>query len=162
MQYNTAKSGGFFYINLSIVDKNGKSTSLRTNITSTGSTITFYAEGDGSAYPSVYIDQKPNLVRGNILSFRAELDREGEAIKIYANGILLQSLPLTSYANYKKIVDKAESDENATLFDLDTLTISAISVCGISSTKDDITIDNVTFLCGEPIIIEKDTEEDAE
>lgn len=162
MQYNTAKSGGFFHINLTIKDANGKSVSLRTNITSTGKTITFYAEGDGSAYPSVYLEKKLDLVRGNVLSFRAELDREGEAVKIYANGEFLQSLPLTSYATYKKIVEKAETDEEATLFDLSTLTISNILVCGISSTKDDITIDNVTFICGEPIITEENTEEGAE
>ena len=162
MQYNTAKSGGFFHINLTITDKNGKSTSLRTNITSNGSTITFYAEGDGSAYPHVYLEKKPALVRGNVLSFRAELDRENEAIKIYANGEFLQSLSLTSYATYKKIVEKAEADENAPAFDLETLTISTIAVCGISSTKDDITVDNVTFLCGEPIVTEENTEEGAE
>ena len=81
---------------------------------------------------------------------------------VYANGEFLQSLPLTSYATYKKIVEKAETDEEATLFDLSTLTISNILVCGISSTKDDITIDNVTFICGEPIITEENTEEGAE
>ena len=159
MQYNTAKSGGFFHINLTIVDKNGKSCALRTNITSNGSTLTFYAEGDGSAYPSVYIEKKPELKRGNVLSFRAELDRDSEAVKIYANGELLQSLSLTSYATYKKIVEKAETDETATLFDLQSLTISKIAVCGISSTKDNITVDNVTFLCGEPIVNEENGEE---
>ena len=162
MQYNTAKSGGFFHITLTITDVNGKSTSLRTNITSTGSTCTLYAEGDGSDYPHFYLTEKVNLKRGNVLSFRAELDREGEAIDIYVNGILLEKVSLNSYANYKKITDAAAADENKTTFDLDSLTISAIAVCGISSTKDDITVDNVTFLCGDPIIKEENKEEVAE
>ena len=61
-------------------------------------------------------------------------------------------MSLESYATYKKASEKAEADENVADFDLETLTISAIAVCGISSTKDDITVDNVTFLCGDPII----------
>lgn len=160
MEYNTAKSGGFFHINLTLLDKNGKSVSLRTNITSDGNLCTLYAEGDGSAYPSYYLQKKTELKRGNVLSFRAELDREGEAIDIYINGVFLEKVSLTSYASYKKIVDKAETDETATLFDLETLTISSIGVHGISSTKDDITVDNVTFLCGEPIITENEEGEE--
>jgi hypothetical protein len=156
MEYNTAKSGGFFHINLTLLDKNGKTVALRTNITSDGKTCTLYAEGDGSAYPSYYLQKKPELKRGNVLSFRAELDREGEAIDIYVNGVFLEKVSLASYATYKKIVDKAETDETATLFDLDSLTISAIGVHGISTTKDDITVDNVTFLCGDPIITEEE------
>lgn len=167
MQYNTAKSGGFFHINLTLVDKNGKSVSLRTNITSTGSTCTFYCEGDGSAYPAFYLQRKPALKRGNVLSFRAELDRAGEAIDIYVNGTFLEKVSLKSYATYKKAIDAAEkkteeTGEAVTAFDLESLTISTIGVHGISTTKDDITIDNITFLCGEPIIKDENTEESAE
>ena len=157
IQYNTAVSGGFFHVNLNIVDKNGKSASLRTNITTDGKTATFYAEGSGSEYPSVYLDRKINLKEGNVLSFRAELDRESEAVAIYANGELLQKISLNSYATYKKLTDAAakkseETGETVKAFDLETITVSSILVAGISSTKDDITIDNVSFICGDPIV----------
>jgi len=86
-------------------------------------------------------------------------------VLIYENGTLLAELPLTSYATYKKAVDAAiakneenkanaaegETPEEVIAFDVDSLYITKIGICGISNSSEDITVDNVTFFCGDPI-----------
>ena len=163
--YDTAKSGGFLHMTLLLSDKYGKTVSLRTNLSSGATTLSCYAEGEGSTYPHVYCDRKITRIAGDTLTFRIDLNREGESVMIYENGTLLGELPLTSYANYKKALEAAEkkneeNKENAAegetpeeviAFDVDSLHITKITIAGISNTSENVTIDNLTFFCGNPI-----------
>ena len=163
--YDTAKSGGFLHMTLYLTDKYGKTTSLRTNLSSGANTLSCYAEGDGSAYPSVYCERKLTRYAGTTLTLRIDLNRENESVMIYDNGTLLAELPLTSYATYKKAVDAAaakneenkanaaegETPEEVIAFDVDSLYITKMSICGISNSSENVTMDNVTFFCGNPI-----------
>ena len=170
--YDTAKSGGYFYMGLVLTDKYGKSVTLRTNLSSGATTLSCYAEGDGSDYPGVYCERKITRIAGDTLTFRIDLNRENESVVIYENGTLLEELPLTSYATYKKALDAAEkkneenkqnaadgeTPEEVIAFDVESLHITKITIAGISNTSEDITIDNLTFFCGEPIEMVKPEE----
>ena len=154
--YDTAKSGGFLYMNLLLSDKYGKTVTLRTNLSSGAATLSCYAEGDGSAYPSVYCDRKITRIAGDTLTFRIDLNRENESVMIYENGTLLGELGLESYATYKKAVEAAEkkseeSGEATEAFDVESLHITQVTIAGISNSSEDVTIDNLTFFCGNPI-----------
>ena len=170
--YDTAKSGGYLYMGLLLTDKYGKTVTLRTNLSSGASTLSCYAEGDGSAYPGVYCERKITRIAGDTLTLRIDLNRENESVMIYENGTLLEELPLTSYATYKKALEAAEkkneenkanaadgeTPEEVIAFDVESLHITKITIAGISNTSEDVTIDNLTFFCGNTIEMVKPEE----
>ena len=154
IKFLTLVTGGMSsYVNITLTDANGVSIALRTNLSysTSAKTMTMYAEPTTAA--ERVTASVGTLIRpGEIYSFRGELDRENLSIRLYANGVLVEDMPLSAYTGYQAKADT---------FDVSTCYVTSMAVNTISSSKDHVTIDNLTFLRGEEIII-PDVEGDTE
>ena len=133
--------GAGHHVSLVVTDANGKSVTLRNNLGyyASGKYFSISAE-KGSNETTTAIINKVKFGMGQTLSFRAELNKETEALDIIINGSHLGSLPFTSYGAFADVADK---------IDISTLHISTINVMAISTCYADVTVDNITYILGE-------------